>query len=243
MKRSLRSLGYTAIAAVAGIAGITALATPVRADTIDAELLVNGTAIQTWSGVPNSGTLAVTGFTGSFDGVGYNITLSALGNPPALNPQVLGSNTFDFTTSGSIPAGVNLALLVTDVGLSVPASGFSSADQILALVGSSTATETTYYSSSNTPYGGTAFSSPVTGGAGTTGSSTLAVGSTPGLYSITEEYSGTTSGGPITFQGDMDVTATPLPATLPLLAGGLGLLGLIGRRKKRNNGQNALAGA
>jgi PEP-CTERM motif len=33
--------------------------------------------------------------------------------------------------------------------------------------------------------------------------------------------------------GHFDVTATPLPAALPLLAGGLGIIGLLARRKKR----------
>jgi hypothetical protein len=34
--------------------------------------------------------------------------------------------------------------------------------------------------------------------------------------------------------GVADVTATPLPAALPLFAGGLGALGLLGWRRKRN---------
>jgi hypothetical protein len=33
--------------------------------------------------------------------------------------------------------------------------------------------------------------------------------------------------------GSLDVNATPLPATLPLLAGGLGVIGFIGRRRKQ----------
>ena len=33
--------------------------------------------------------------------------------------------------------------------------------------------------------------------------------------------------------GDPDPTVTPLPAALPLVAGGLGLIGLIGRRKRK----------
>jgi hypothetical protein len=38
------------------------------------------------------------------------------------------------------------------------------------------------------------------------------------------------------------VTATPLPAALPLFAGGLGMIGLIGRRRKRKNA-SAIAAA
>jgi len=43
-------------------------------------------------------------------------------------------------------------------------------------------------------------------------------------------------------QGTLDITATPLPATLPLFAGGLGFVGYLTGRKKRKAGQ-ALAAA
>lgn len=36
------------------------------------------------------------------------------------------------------------------------------------------------------------------------------------------------------FSGNVDVAATPLPAALPLFAGGLGFVGILIRRKKRN---------
>jgi len=36
--------------------------------------------------------------------------------------------------------------------------------------------------------------------------------------------------------GSWSVTTTPLPAALPLFAGGLGALGLLGWRRKRKNG-------
>jgi len=42
--------------------------------------------------------------------------------------------------------------------------------------------------------------------------------------------------------GFSPVAATPLPATLPLFAGGLGAMGLLGRRRKRKNAA-ALAAA
>ena len=40
---------------------------------------------------------------------------------------------------------------------------------------------------------------------------------------------------------DISVTATPLPAALPLFAGGLGILGLLGRRRRKSKKQSALA--
>jgi hypothetical protein len=41
----------------------------------------------------------------------------------------------------------------------------------------------------------------------------------------------------------LSVTATPLPAALPLFAGGLGIMGLIGGRRRKSKKQSALATA
>jgi hypothetical protein len=43
----------------------------------------------------------------------------------------------------------------------------------------------------------------------------------------------TVTNGIGTFAGEADVAATPLPAALPLFAGGLGVMGLLGWRRKR----------
>jgi hypothetical protein len=47
--------------------------------------------------------------------------------------------------------------------------------------------------------------------------------------------------GNILLSVQVDTAATPIPAALPLFAGGLGVIGLFGRRRKRKN--TALAGA
>jgi len=52
---------------------------------------------------------------------------------------------------------------------------------------------------------------------------------TPGFFSLTSQG---TSGTNVSFS--TTVNATPLPAALPLFAGGLGVIGLVARRKKRN---------
>ena len=51
-----------------------------------------------------------------------------------------------------------------------------------------------------------------------------------------------TSTDPTYAVGFSPAAATPLPATLPLFAGGLGVIGLLGRRRKRKNAA-ALAAA
>jgi hypothetical protein len=76
------------------------------------------------------------------------------------------------------------------------------------------------YGDPNTAYTST---SPVTTEAGIT----LEGGATCGLSSA---CSGTVGE---TFGPDFETAATPVPAALPLLAGGLGLFGLLGGRRKR----------
>jgi hypothetical protein len=86
------------------------------------------------------------------------------------------------------------------------------------------------YGDDNTPYIST---SPVTTQAGIT----LAGGATCGLSTA---CSGTTGE---TFGANFESAATPLPATLPLFAGGLGMLGLLGGRLRKRKGSAATATA
>jgi hypothetical protein len=52
---------------------------------------------------------------------------------------------------------------------------------------------------------------------------------TSGVYAFYYDNNGQVAGGSIT----SSLAATPLPAALPLFAGGLGVMGLFGRRRKR----------
>jgi hypothetical protein len=57
-------------------------------------------------------------------------------------------------------------------------------------------------------------------------------------FAITVMFSGTSLGdtftlGFVSMQGSSEVAATPIPTALPLFAGGLGVLGLLGWRRKR----------
>ena len=78
-----------------------------------------------------------------------------------------------------------------------------------------------------------------------TGGNTLFLDLYTGSWQIHGQYNSTVASGNLSVTGPYlgdPLSATPLPATLPLFAGGLGLVGLLSGRKKRKV-QGALAAA
>ena len=61
-----------------------------------------------------------------------------------------------------------------------------------------------------------------------------------GSWQIHDKYDLTLTSGNLSIAGPT-LSATPLPATLPLLAGGLGLVGFLSRRKRRDTAPQAIA--
>lgn len=55
------------------------------------------------------------------------------------------------------------------------------------------------------------------------------------LASNTIQFLGTVAADDTAFIDNVSVTTTPLPAALPLFAGGLGMIGLLARRRKQKN--------
>ncbi len=61
-----------------------------------------------------------------------------------------------------------------------------------------------------------------------------------GDWQIHDKYDSYLTGGNLSIAGP-SLGSTPLPATLPLFAGGLGLVGYLSRRRKSNTARQALA--
>jgi hypothetical protein len=180
-----------------------------------------------------------------------------LNQSPALAASgAINAGTWNFSASGSAGSGTQdsnslqvtsatsgvFDVFVTFSGIMGPlgsALNFVSSFTLNSVVGTASVTESTYLDSGNSSLPTSAASVPGVLLDSTT-LSTLTTnllsntGNTGGgPYSITEEYAINATGATTT-NATIGLTATtPLPGALALFGGGLGVLGLLARRKKR----------
>jgi hypothetical protein len=174
-----------------------------------------------------------------------------------VGPLVLGAvsakaSIFDFTYSGTSLALGGAAVsgsgeFVTDNG-PVPynvisVTGTANGEAITGLSTYAFADNKLWYPASLTSVDG-GFSTPptwlsISGISFTTASNTWNIGNYGGYYLLdaNSDPSGVLSGAVPGFNFSIteETSTTPLPAALPLFAGGLGLMGLLARRKKRKS--------
>jgi hypothetical protein len=170
-------------------------------------------------------TISISGTTSS------TVTTNLTGTPPA---NMVGTAPLSGTGSGtlgafSITANGTLTVFGPDyITLSVTNGTFTDTFSDGTLFGTDTATGTTNGINTNS-----VVSFIFTGGTGAFAGDT-------GTETSTESIVNATGADSASFTGTL--TTTPLPAALPLFAGGLGALGLFGWRRKRKNAA-ALAAA
>jgi hypothetical protein len=160
------------------------------------------------------------GFTGAISGGSFTASGSA-----NLWDKTGGGNENGLGLTNDPNAGQNEITFGSFVRITMPV-GFTAASFSM---GSSTASQPESW----TVYGCTAATSGCTAlitGGNDESSHTLALDP---FYYFTEATGNTTGNTPNVLLHELDVTATPLPATLPLLATGFGAMGLLGWRRKR----------
>lgn len=178
------------------------------------------------------GTSGANSATGSATFGGFTVIDTAAGGdaPPATG---LTSTNIDVKASGagSLDLWATITGLTTATGIQPWISGFTTN---LLPTSTWTITEKTWLDPLDAAFGTTI----LLGSAVLTSSLTTAgniVGANAGLgpYSLTEEFIINATGAGASTNTISAVSTTPLPAALPLFAGGLGVLGFAGLRKKR----------
>ena len=219
------------IATVGLVAASVIWAAAAHAATITIGSALNGGGITTRA----SGTDAAS--TGSFSaGMGWNANIVT--GQTAAAPDIFNSTSQNTTNGGSTAA---LDIFVTASNLTSPVGSvpFLSTFTTNAVPSGWTVTESTFLDARNTVFGTTtSLGSDAFTGIDTGSALTIAAVTAP--YSITQEYIIRANGISGSANSTMDVSAVPIPGTLPLFASGLGALGLLRWRKKRKAPKSAL---
>jgi hypothetical protein len=210
---------------------------------------VNGGLITPMVADVSGGGPAIVG--GTSYGTFFINVVTATGIPNLGTPELLDTTSLNIVAQPGFPffgvAGT-LNVYITEQGLTAPISPVRSSFTTQSGTFTSV-TESTYYDSANgqftTPGGGLLQTVTFTGISSATFLTPL---STSALYSLTEVYqitvpAGGSASSTINLAGPIisRETVTPLPAALPLFATGLGVMGLLARRRKRKNAALAAA--
>lgn len=214
-----------ALAGIAGIGGLF-LTAPANAVTVSIGACESGCPTVT---PVNSGT-GNDSASGPFGTFTFN-SVSGTGNPPLTGNDLFSSSSFNISslTAGTLEVFITVSGITSPVG---SALGLLSSFTTNAVPTGWTISENTYLNASNSVFGTTT----ALGSASFTSIGTLVSGGTfntgSGPYSLTELYTVVATGaGEV--NSTIDISNTPLPAALPLFAGGLGIMGLLARRKKK----------
>jgi hypothetical protein len=258
-----KSVGTLSAFVALGFMGAIVAASPGRADTIKIGFY-EPTASISYSGLANSSTGTASFNAG--EGTYVTVDVSATGYPVHAQP---GLYTTNLSITGGESAPETYYVYITQSGITGPTGtpSLGSAFGVTQLSGQMTSvTINTYVDPNDHADGG--INGPTNAWLGTllatetctTSCSTSSTNTSPvtlgNPFAETIEYIISTKGFTGTqVQGEFDGTAsidslsnisnqepTPLPAALPLFAGGLGVLGLLARRRKQKNAA-ALAAA
>ena len=238
----MRNLSKFAFVGAVGLVGIGAWTLPAAAATLGVQF--TGTPTATLNSAPDgvaygynlmdiNSSITVTGL-GEF----VNGSLSNISTQGNFESPIGSAGDWVYVGSGTVPANdtdfptdalFSAEITTSDASLVGTYWAFTSITPEVLAAGSYWIA--VVYGDDNTAYTST---SAVTAEAGIT----LLGGATCGLSTACSGTTGETFGA--NFETS-DVSATPLPAALPLFAGGLGLLGLFSGRSKRKSKNTAIA--